>query len=460
MSEVAAPIATNLSRAGLPDGPPSAFFTSVRYARDPVRLYRELARYGDGHTVTMPLLLGPIVAAFSPQSAKDLLTADIGALDIFDPKSLAMVFRPRSVVMLAGAEHVRERKLLMPAFNRAQAVRAYLSTMKETAVRAIAAQPAGEPFVMQKLAQGIMLQIVLRDVFGVHDPAEQAELEHRVRELFEASSPALIFFPALRHRFGGVGPYAAWQRADARLTRLIHALIARRRAEPAGNRTDVLTLLLSARYDDGTSPGDDVLHDELMALFLAGHAATSTSIAWVMYWTHRDPAILAKLRAELSALPADVEPEAYTKLPYLDAICNETLRIHPPVVDLYRKLKVPLRIGAHDVPAGTGVAVFTHMLHWREDLFPEPARFRPERFAERTYSPFEFMPYGAGARRCLGAAFAHQALQVVVASILQRCELSLDPREERAVRQGVGIGPRNGVRMRVARTLEGAAVSR
>jgi cytochrome P450 len=460
MSEVAAPIPTNLSRQGLPEGPSSALLTSVRYARDPVSLYRELARYGDGHTVTMPLLVGPIVAAFSPQSAKDLLTAESGALDIFDPASLAMVFRPRSVVMLAGAAHVRERKLLMPAFNRAQAVRAYLATMKETALRAIAEQPAGKPFVMQKLAQGIMLQIVLRDVFGVEDPAEQAELEQRVRQLFEASSPALIFFPALRHRFGGLGPYASWQRADARLTRLIHALIARRRAEPAGNRTDVLTLLLSARYDDGTSPGDDVLHDELMALFLAGHAATSTSISWVMYWTHRDPAILARLRAELAALPADVEPEAFTRLPYLDAVCNETLRIHPPVVDLYRKLRVPLRIGAHTVPAGTGVAVFTHMLHWREDLFPEPARFRPERFAERTYSPFEFMPYGAGARRCLGAAFAHQALQVVVASILQRCELTLDPRPERAVRQGVGIGPRNGVRMQVARTLAKAAVAR
>lgn len=457
MTEAAQAIATNLSREGLPDGPPSAFFTSVRYARDPVSLYRDLARYGDGHTVTMPLLLGPIVAAFSPQSAKDILTADIGALDIFDPASLAMVFRPRSVVMLSGAEHLRERKLIMPAFNRASAVRVYQQTMKETALRFLAAQPVGKTFVMQKLAQQIMLQIVLRDVFGVSDAAEQAELEKRVRELFEASSPALIFFPALRHRFGGIGPYASWQRADARLTRLIHELIARRRAEPAGDRTDVLTLLLSARYDDGTAPGDDVLHDELMALFLAGHAATSTTISWVMYWVHRDPAILAKLRAELAALPADAEPEAYTKLPYLDAVCNETLRIHPPVVDLYRKLKTPLQIGAHRVPAGTGVAVFTHMLHWREDLFPEPARFRPERFAERTYSPFEFMPYGAGARRCIGAAFAHQALQVVVASILQRYELWLEPREEKAVRQGVGIGPGRGVRMRVVRELGAAA---
>jgi cytochrome P450 len=218
----------------------------------------------------------------------------------------------------------------------------------------------------------------------------------------------------------------------------------------------VLTMLLSGRYDDGTAPGDDVLHDELMALFLAGHAATSTTISWVMYWAHRDLSILERLRAELAQLPQDAPPDAFTKLPFLDAVCNETMRIHPPVVDLYRKLKVPLKIGAHTVPAGTGVAVFTHMLHWREELFPEPARFRPERFLERTFSPFEFMPYGAGARRCIGAAFAHQALQVIVATLLRACELTLHPKEERAVRQGVGIGPGNGVRMKVFRQLDGA----
>lgn len=455
MSEVAASIPTNLSRDGLPDGPSSAFLASLRYARDPVSLYRQLARYGDGHTVTMPLVLGPIVAAHSPEAAKDILTADPNALGIFDPDSLAMVFRPRSVVMLSGAEHARERKLIMPAFNRTQAVRAYAVTMQETALRHLSALPLGKTFAMQKLAQQIMLQVVLRDVFGVDDPAEQAELERRTRELFEASSPALIFFPGLRHRFGGIGPYATWQRADARMTKLIHGLIARRRTEPAGDRTDVLTMLLSARYDDGTSPGDDVLHDELMALFLAGHAATSTTISWVMYWAHRDLSILERLRAELVQLPQDAPPDAFTKLPFLDAVCNETMRIHPPVVDLYRKLKVPLKIGAHTVPAGTGVAVFTHMLHWREELFPEPARFRPERFLERTFSPFEFMPYGAGARRCIGAAFAHQALQVIVATLLRACELTLHPKEERAVRQGVGIGPGNGVRMKVFRRLDG-----
>jgi cytochrome P450 family 110 len=437
------------SRDGLPDGPSSAFWTTMRYARDPVSLYRRLARYGDGHTVTMPLLLGPIVAAISPQSAKDILTADTQALDVFDPASLAMVFRPRSVVMLSGEPHARERKLLMPAFNRAHVVRSYGATMQDTAQSYAGELPEGKPFVLQELAQRILLQVVVRDVFGVTEPDEQAELKRQIRALFEASSPALIFFPALRHRFGGIGPYAAWQRADVRLTRLIHQLIAGRRAAPPGSRIDVLTMLLSARYDDGSVPGDDVIHDELMALFFAGHAATATSIAWVFYWLHRYPETLARLRRELATLPPDVDPDAYTKLPYLDAVCNETLRIYPPVTDLYRSLRVPLRIGAHTIPAGTGVAVLTAMIHARDDLFPEPERFRPERFAERSYTPFEFLPYGAGPRRCIGVAFAHQALQIVVATILRRYELALEAPSERAVRQGVGLGPEHGVRMRI-----------
>lgn len=213
-------------------------------------------------------------------------------------------------------------------------------------------------------------------------------------------------------------------------------------------------MLLSARYDDGSAPSDEVVHDELMALFLAGHAATSTSIAWVFYWLHRHPETLAKLRAELATLPDDAAPAEYTRLPYLDAVCNETLRIYPPVTDLYRQLRVPLQIGAHTIPAGTGVAVLTQMIHAREDLFPDPARFRPERFAERSYTPFEFIPYGAGPRRCVGAAFAHQALQVVVATILRRYELALETPSERAVRQGVGIGPQRGVRMRIVRRAD------
>lgn len=440
-------------------GPSSALLTTLRYSVDPVSLYRTLARdYGDGHTAIMPMLLGRVVCAISPQSAQDILTADPSSFDIFSPESLAMVFRPRSVVMLSGKEHTRERKLLMPPFSRRQVLANYAETMQETAHAYAAELAADRPFVMQELAQRILLRVVVRDVFGVTGGDELDELELRIRELIEASSPALIFFPQLRRRFGGIGPYANWERADRRLTRLIHELIARRRAAPQGDRVDVLSLMMSARYEDGSAPSDEVLHDELMALFFAGHAATATSIAWAFYWVHRHPEVLRTLRAELSSLPWDAAPARYTELPYLDAVCNETLRIYPPVSDLYRKLRVPLRIGGRMIPAGTGVVVFVTCIHAREDLFPEPMRFRPERFAERRYTPFEFLPYGAGARRCLGASFAHQALQVVVATILRRWELRLERREQKPVRQGVGVGPKHGVPMRVVRSLSPRSV--
>ncbi|WP_434391512.1 cytochrome P450 [Melittangium boletus] len=462
MSDNTEPTPVTSSPGVLPPGPSSALWTSVRYATDPVSLYRDLTRYGDGHTVTMPLQMGPVVVAYSPQAAKDILTADISTFDLYGPDALAMVFRPRSLVMLTGAEHTRERKLLMPPFSRRQILAAYAVTMRETALQYASEMAQGGPFVMQKLAQRIMLQVVIRDMFGVTEPAEQDELRLRIRELFEASSPALIFFPALRRPFGGLGPYATWQRADARLTQLIHGLIARRRGEPSGAKVDLLSLLLTARYEDGSVPSDEVVHDELMALFLAGHAATATTISWVFYWLHRHPETLAKVRQELATLPMDVAPERYTELPYLDAVCNETMRIYPPVADLYRKLRTPLRIGSRTIPAGTGVAVFTTMLHAREDLFPEPLRFHPERFDARRYTPFEFMPYGAGARRCIGASFAHQSLQIVVATILRHWELGLESsQEEKAVRQGVGVGPKNGVRMRILRasTQESAPVA-
>lgn len=438
--------------AQLPPGPSNAALQTLRYMRDPFGYYGWLRQHFDD-PVTLPSFAGSLVVTGHPEGAKDVLSADPSYFDVFVVDNLGMVFPPLSIPILNGEPHQRERKLLMPQFHSAR-TRGYARAMQETALRHGAKWKKGEPFVMQAAAKDISLEVLLRNVFGVTDPQEIQRMEECIVEVVRRTTDALIFFRHLRHNFGGIGPYAAWKRARDRLDVLIYDLIARRRATPDSPAEDVLNLMLSARYEDGSAMSDQGVHDELFALLFAGHAAVGTGMAWAFYWIHKHPEVLNKLREELSKLPADASPEAFNELSYLDAVCNETLRIYPPVPDLYRQVRQPLKVRGYTLPVGTGVSVYTNMIHLREDIFPEPLRFRPERFLERKFSPFEFIPFGVGARRCIGATFAIQEMKIVLGTILRTFELELVDNEERAVRQGLGMGPKRGVRMRLVRRLD------
>lgn len=423
---------------------------TYRYMRDPVASYRWMRRnYGD--TLTIPTLDGNLVISGEPVGAREVLMASPTTFDIMAPENLRMVFPPRSVPMLIGQEHRRERKIIMPPFH-GNRMKAYSPAMQEAALRRAGAWKEGEVFTMQATAKEISLDVILRNVFGV-PPQDRERFEEAIMGVVRATTPALLFIGALRHRFGGIGPYARWQRACARVDALIAELIEERRRSPDAGYSDVLAMMMAARYDDGTQMSEESIRDELFALFFAGHAAVGTSTSWAFYWVHRHPQILEQLRDELATLPPDADPQAFAELPYLDAVCSETLRIYPPVPDMFRKVREPLTVRGYELPPGTGVAVFSTMIHWIEDLYPEPEKFRPERFSERKYSSFEFIPFGAGARRCPGAAFSFQLMKIAVGTLLSRYELELVGPEEKPGRQGVGVGPRRGVRMRMVRPL-------
>lgn len=437
--------------AQLPPGPSFALMETFRYMSDPVGAYAYFRKkYGD--TLTVRTLEGPLIITGEPEGAREVLTADPASYEIFAPDNLSMVFRVDSVPMLTGEQHKRQRKLLMPQFLGAR-MRAYARAMQEVALKRVGALGPGEAFAMYDVARGITREVILRNVFGLTDPTEIARFEEAFIELQQATTPALLFFKWLRHEFGGVGPYARYLRANARLDALISEQLARRRAHASSSADDMLHMMLTSKYDDGNGMSDDKVRTELVGLLVAGYAATATAIAWAVYWSYRDPEVLRRLREELAGLPASASAEDFATLTYLGAVTNETLRIYPPVPDMFRKVRAPIQVRGFTLPAGAGVAVFSRMIHSREDLYPEPDRFRPERFLERKFSAYEFIPFGAGVRRCIGAAFAEQQLKVVLATIVQNFDLELmDPREV-AVRQGVGVGPKHGVRARMVRRL-------
>lgn len=212
---------------------------------------------------------------------------------------------------------------------------------------------------------------------------------------------------------------------------------------PDVSRHDILSLLMSARDEAGEGLTDAELRDELMTLLVAGHETTATALTWALYWIHKFPAVREQLLNELQEHDGSLDPSAVFRLPYLNAVCCETLRIYPVgMLTFTRVTKSPVEVMGRTLEPGTLVAGCIYLAHHREEVYPEADQFRPERFLERRYSPFEYLPFGGGVRRCLGMAFAQFEMKVVLSSILSGFELALaDTRPVRPVRRGLTSGP-------------------
>jgi cytochrome P450 len=262
-----------------------------------------------------------------------------------------------------------------------------------------------------------------------------------VLRVIAALSPSVMFIKALQHNFFGLGPWARLQRTTGALEAHLNAVLDERRRD-GKPREDILSMILEARYDDGSAMTNRQVFETMMTLVIAGHETTALSLAWALWLLHRHPAVLERLMAELATVDAG-DPEAVTKLPYLEAVCNETMRLKPIASSILRVLKEPLDFAGYRLPAGTAVAASIIALHRREDLYPEPNAFRPERFVERTFAPWEFMPFGGGNRRCIGSAFALFEMKIVLAAVLRARKMTLVNKGEigEAPRSTV-IGPR------------------
>lgn len=430
--------------AQLPPGPSVRLLQTYHYLRDPYTYLERLRdRYGD--VFTIPGVNGTVVMACSPSSAQQVFTADPDTYLPFGVDALGPLIGDKSLLLLSGARHRRERKLLMPAFH-GDRMRAYGETIRAAAHAAAARWSEGQTFPFQDSSQWISLEVIIRSVFGVTEPARVDAVRGAILEFVGATSPATLYFPFLQRPL--FPPWQRFQRAKQRLRLLLLTEIAARRSRPEEAGGDILSRMLAARHEDGTAMSEDELHDELVTLLIAGHETTGIALAWAIYWLLRDRTCLERLLAELDAAGDRPDPETLVRLPYLDGVVHETLRLYPIAPDARRLLGRPLEIGGYTLPAGISVAVSIAALHVRPDLYPDPQRFDPQRFIDRKFTPFEYTPFGGGARRCLGAAFATYEMKIVLATLLKHHRLSLAERGEvKPGRRNVVLGPSTGVRV-------------
>jgi len=398
-------------------------------------LERAQAKYGDMWTMRLAQE-GPWVMVSDPDVVKQVFKGDP---DVFRAGEGNAILSPlvghNSVLTLDGAAHMTQRKLMLPPFH-GRRMQAYGELMREIAEREIDRWPAGEPMPLWPRMQAITLEIILQAVFGLEDGPRLDSLRDRLRDVLAASTdPVTMLLIALlgTHRFARLGIV---RRELDPADQLLLEQIRERRDDPGlEDRSDILSMLLSARYEDGEPMSDAELRDELMTLLVAGHETTATSLAWTMERLVRHPGALERLRDEVAA----GEDE------YMDAVVKETLRLRPVLPVVVRRLSQDAEVGGRLLPAGVAVAPCIHLVHRRPDVYPEPARFRPERFLEQPAGTYTWIPFGGGVRRCLGASFALFEMKQVLTAMMSRIEPSAtSPRPERVIRRAITMSPSRG----------------
>jgi cytochrome P450 len=302
--------------------------------------------------------------------------------------------------------------------------------------------------------QAITLDVIMRTIFGVSSgPELEALRDALVRWTTLATSrlgtTILLLTPPDYHPviqslasrgLGRLLPWAPIVRAQRDTDRIVRELIAKRRRDGTAGREDVLSMLLEARDEHGQPMTDDELRDEMLTLLLAGHETTATTLAWAIHHLLANPTWLARVRAEVDEVGDELD-----KLVLVDAAIKETLRLTPIIPMVARKLARPATIGGYALPAGAIACASIYLVHHRPDLWPDPKRFDPARFAGKKVDPTHFFPFGGGTRRCLGMAFASYEMRVVLSTILARTELRPAATHVRVVRRGITLAPSEGM---------------
>ena len=432
--------------SALPPGPSEApAIQTARWLVRPIAFMESCRRrFGDTFSVRFLGFERPMVMLSDPEAIRALYTAHEHGLPPGRSIALLPVMGPGSVLLLEGREHLARRKLMLPPFH-GERMRSYEATVREVAERELDGWSDQRPFAIHPRMQAVTLEVILRAVFGVTDPARAERLRERLPLLLrDTSSPALQFRVLLSRRLGRGDPLEGLGKLLREIDELLLAEIAERRADPAHpEREDILSLLVAARFEDGTEMSDREVRDQLITLLLAGHETTATALAWTFDLLLRHPTTLTRLTSEIDA----------GEDTYLRAVISESLRLRPVIPLAGRRLASELRFDGLSLPAGTDVTPAIWLTHTRADLYPEPFAFRPERFLESSgglaINKYGWIPFGGGIRRCLGAAFAEMEMRVVLESILQRRALSpAGSHAERVTRRNVTFSPRNGTLVR------------
>lgn len=417
---------------------------------------RRRERYGDFYQV-MFKKSPPTIVTSNPQAIEEILTASPDKFDVGrGNKMLSFLVGDNSLLLLDGKIHRRRRKLLMPPFH-GESLQRCSQQIVEITKKVSDRLELNQSFAVRSLTQEITLRVILSVVFGIDSGRRYNRLRELLTSLLDTFnnplSSSLIFFPWLQKDWGKYSPWGKFLRIKQEIRTLLFAEIKDRRKAISTDESeyhDILSLLLMAKDEVGEGMSDEELHDELITLLFAGHETTASALAWLFYWIHYLPEVGRQVQQELDSIEDKTNEGAMStanleiaNLPYLDATICETLRIYPIAAGTFgRVLSQPMTIMGSDFKKDTWFMISIYDLHHQEALYPNANQFVPDRFLTKSYSNYEYLPFGGGNRRCIGSALALLEMKLVTATILSRCKLELVSKNQMLpVRRGLTLAP-------------------
>lgn len=417
-------------------------------------LFKLRDRFGDNFRVKL-LSVGEIVLTADPEEIRKVFTSKSHQLHAGEANIvLSPIVGDNSVLVLDDAQHMRQRKLLLPPFH-GDRMRSYLDEMVEITNESIDNWPRGEAFRLRDETQGITMDVILRVVFGI----KERERRHEFRDRMNAIDPQRWFkkfaLMPVASRYPAIGEriFRDFNQRKAEFDALMIEEIQNRRAEPdALEREDILSMLLQARDEDGNPMTDEELLDELVTLVVAGHETTATALAWAFELMLRQPEIWQRVVAEANAQDGGYE--------YVDAVVKESMRLRPILPAVGRVVKEPWELGGVPLPRNSIISPSIFLSHYRKETWGDPEVFRPERFIGEAPSNNAWFPFGGGIRRCIGASFALYEMRAVIQTIAQRVEVELERDiPERIVRRAITFAPGKDVPVIVRDAVPGAGAA-
>ena len=413
----------------LPRGPraPAAWQTVAWMVRPAAFLRAVHERYGDPVTIRTYWTEEPMVLFSDPDAIQEVFRLDPAIAPAGQSWEFLRPFAGEdSILLLDGPPHIRERRLLQGPFHGAR-MRAFAPMIGDLARRELESWH-GRVTTLDR-TRDLMLEVILRVIFGARDEHEVAELRVVIEGALDdvRSLPRLLSMALIQRDLGPRSPWGRFRIAVERFDAVVLDLIARRRAQP---RDAVVDLLLEQRDEDGRSPSDRHVRDQLVALLMGGHDTSAATLAWAFERLARHPAAQARLR--------EGDPA------YLDAVVKEVLRVRPPVTIAPRLLLEPAEIAGHRLPAGVQVAACIWLSLRREDLWEQASAFKPERWLDSGRPGASWIPYGGGVRRCAGAPFAEMELREVLRAAAGLELRPVRPDPERARRSLLVVVPEHG----------------
>jgi cytochrome P450 len=441
----------------LPPGPESpSWWQLIRFAGDPLGLLEEChRRHGDAFTLDIAGN-GRFVMLSDPGAVREVFRGDPDVLHSGEANELFIATVGRhSVLVLDGAAHARQRRVLVPPLK-GERMRAFFEAMRLETLEAALSLPRGTPFPALPVMRRITLRVILRTALGLAPGPEMDRFERKIERVLANGRQryALVLMTIVPiERLSG----SRWVPMFRQLSDLdddLFALIAaRRRGEHRPGGENVLDDLLAAAHEDGSTIDDREVRDALITILIAGHDSTALALAWALAEIVPRLEVVDRLTDELRRVAGGRPPEAehLPALEYLDASIRESLRLRPVVPFVVRKTVKPFAAGGREYPAGVVLCPCSYLVHRRSDLYPEPERFRPERFLERKFGPHEWFPFGGGNRVCLGMPFALYEMKVVLAMLLGEVRLARPAgARSRPRRYGILLGPDDGARLIVS----------